>query len=76
MPAPSLKELKRLTREELERRHDALAASTQEGLNYYLDEVRRRDAANTERTMRRLTWAIFVLTLVIAVATLLLLGRP
>ena len=51
--------------------HDALAVHTVIGVNYYLDEIRRREAAQLESTMIRPTWAIAVLTFVVTVATII-----
>jgi hypothetical protein len=70
--------------DQLIREHDVQAKTTVMGVNYYLEEVARRDAeaqgARMEqagvrmeqmtKTIRTLTWAIFVFTAVSTVAIL------
>jgi hypothetical protein len=82
----SLKELRAASDEDLVARHDAEAKNASAGVNYYLDELARRDAhdqgermvaMNAEmvrmtRTISRLTVAIAVLTVVNVVAVLAL----
>ena len=78
-----LKELRAAESEELVARHDDLAENTSVGVNYYLDELARRDAhAQGERMVKlnermvalnaemvRLTRTIAVLTVAVAVLT-------
>lgn len=53
--AETLADLRRLSDDELERRHDSLAASTVVGTNHYLREMGRRDQERAARAMTRLT---------------------
>lgn len=78
-----LKQLRAAESEELVARHDAVAENTSVGVNYYLDELARRDAnAQGERMVRlnermvalnaemvRLTRTIALLTVAVAVLT-------
>lgn len=73
--AKTLEELRSLSDEELVRRHDREAEGTVVGVDYYLDELHRRDVERTnqivvDKTKRitELTWMITGLTLVNAVA--------
>jgi hypothetical protein len=73
---PSVAELREMNDEELVTRLDTLAESTQVGTQFYLDELRRRETdRQTEamlrltNTLRRLTWAIVVLTVILTVLT-------
>ena len=84
MTAPSLRELRAMSRDELIQRHDVEARDVQPSLNYYLAELARRDQdeqtqamlAYTKRvtamtvTMTILTGIIMVLTIVQVWATL------
>ena len=67
----TLKQLRAAPDEELIRFHDQAAESTHVGVNYYLEELRRRQASRETaaivgmtQTMTRLTWTIAALTLV------------
>jgi hypothetical protein len=64
-----LEDLRRLSDDELIRRHDQQAMNTVVGIDYYLNELARRDTARQTATIRRLTWTIFAFTVVIAVVT-------
>jgi hypothetical protein len=73
---PRMAELRAMTDEELVTRLDAIAASTQVGTQFYLDELRRREAHRQTaamlgftNTIRRLTWAVVALTVVLTVLT-------
>jgi hypothetical protein len=66
----SIEELRGSSDEELIRAHDRLAKSTSIGVNYYLDELARRENARQQATMIRLTWAIAAMTLVVTIATI------
>lgn len=68
--APTLKALRQMTDEELVAQYDEFAERTGVGLNFYLEELRRREQAAATSTMVGLTWAIFGLTLVVTVATI------
>lgn len=72
----SIEDLRALPREELIARHDAAAQNTTVSVSYYLEELARRDAAESGRQMlelteevARLTWVIAGLTVVVAVLT-------
>ncbi len=65
----TIAQLRAMTDEDLIERHDHLAETTTVGTGHYLDELRRRDAARSEKQMiamteqvRLLTWAIAALT--------------
>jgi cytochrome c oxidase assembly factor CtaG len=52
--------------DDLVQEHDELAKHTIVGVDYYLEELRRREAKRQTNSMRRLTWVMAMLTLVIA----------
>ena len=60
--AKTIAELRLLSDEGLVKQHDALAATTVVGTGFYLDELRRREAARQGGLMIRLTWVITALT--------------
>jgi hypothetical protein len=64
-----LKELRAMSKDELIANHDHLAKTTSVGVNYYLDELARRDAAEVGRRPLTLTWVIAALTLGITILT-------
>jgi len=68
--AHSIEELKKLSDDELIRKHDEEAKNTVVGTQYYVDEIRYREQAKLTSVMLRLTVAIFVLTGIVTVATL------
>lgn len=73
--ALSLKELKALSDEEFEERYDEVASHTVESLNSYTFELQRRENEKTNRTMRKWTIAIGVMTaamLIITIANVIL----
>lgn len=55
-------DLRAASDEELIAAHDELAAHTVPGVNYYLEELARREVGRRERRMERLTVVILVLT--------------
>jgi len=61
---------------ELIRQHDADAKFVSVGLEYYLQEMARRDQDRATKVMVRCTVAITVMTAVITIGTLLLLRHP
>jgi hypothetical protein len=79
----SIDRLRGMPTDELIREHETLARNTSVGVNYYLEELARRDAAaQTERiidlteqmaassrTVERLTRVIVMLTVLVAVLT-------
>lgn len=73
---PRAAELRAMSDEELVARLDDLARGTQVGTQFYLDELRRRETdrqtaamLGLANTIRRLTWVIAVLTVVLTVLT-------
>ena len=73
----TLTELRTISMDRLTQEHDAQARNTVMGVNYYLDELLRREVAAQEariermtETIRKLTWAIFVFTVVNTLAVL------
>jgi hypothetical protein len=69
--AYTLAELRSLSTDDLMQEHDEQAPRTQVGLNYYRDEILRREVEAQQNriermtaTIQRLTWAITVLTVV------------
>jgi hypothetical protein len=62
-------ELRAMTDEQLIDNHDRLASGTVIGTRHYLDELRHRDAARSERRMIDLTGQIRTLTLVVTALT-------
>jgi hypothetical protein len=72
--ALSVKELKALTDDELEKRHDEQAQSTMVGTQYYLDELGRREQDKLNHEMLKLTREMHHMTVVMTRATLLALG--
>lgn len=70
MAAPLYDKLEDMSRDDLMVAYNGLARSTQPGLNFYREELWRRDLAEIQRasgeaakTTERLTWVILVLTL-------------
>jgi hypothetical protein len=73
-----LNELRAASDEELIERHDRLAKDTIVGVNYYLEELARRDAQaqgdrveSLTKTVVNLTWVIAILTAVNVAAVLI-----
>ncbi len=59
-----------MTREEVVAAYDKMAANTQIGLNYYTDELRRRDFEHHNRVITKLTWAMAAMTAAVLIATI------
>ncbi len=57
--------------DELIRRHDNAAQTTQVGVSFYLQEIARRDAEHQVAAMLRLTRWIAVMTGVVTISTIL-----
>jgi hypothetical protein len=70
LPARSFQELRETSSEELVRAHDAEAEHTVVGVNYFLDELARREAAAQTAAIVKLTLAIAICTAVVTVATI------
>lgn len=69
-------ELRRLSDDELVRRHDAATENVHVGLNYFLEELARRRAERQgdvleqmTRTIKWLTWLIAALTGIVTTVT-------
>jgi len=68
-----IKDLRKTSDEELIRLHDALAEHTSVGVDYYLEELRRRDQRRAGESSERLARAAVRLTIVSTVAAILAL---
>jgi hypothetical protein len=75
--ANTLKELREMSDEQLIIEHDNLANRTQVGLNYYLDELNRREQNKQTEAMlsytRRMLWftvTVTILTVINVIAVL------
>jgi hypothetical protein len=80
--AQTYQELRKLNRDELIVRYDALAANTVVGLDFYREEIARRthdeqtaEMLSLTRAVWRLTWLITILTIANVVAVILPLVR-
>lgn len=69
MIAPSYRQLREMSDEQLITSHDHLAKNTSLGLSYYLDELRRRATDRQTERMVELTAVIEGLTRVVTVLT-------
>ena len=67
----TIKQLREIPTDELIRLHDEIAVHTVVGVDYYLSELARRDAAAQTRQMLWLTWAIAIFTAVVTAAAIL-----
>ncbi len=65
--AHTIRDLRAATEDELVELRDQSAVNTQVGVNYYLDELRRRDQASALEASHKLAVASFRLTIVNAV---------
>jgi len=70
MKAPSLRELKSMSNEELVSAYDTHAQGTQVGTSFLLDEIRYREMADLNAKVVSLTKWITFLTVVITLATI------
>jgi len=66
----SIRELRDASNKELIQEHDEIATHTVAGVDYYLNELARRQSASQQATMIRLTYAIAAMTLVVTIATI------
>lgn len=66
----SLKELRAASDDDLIRRHDNVAKTTGESVDYYLEELARRDQKTATDTMVNYTWRITVMTFIVTLATI------
>jgi len=72
MPIYSYEELRKVSDDDLIRAHDAKGGSTEVGVAYYLDELRRRDAARQGERLEDMTRKVMWLTVCIAVFTVVI----
>jgi hypothetical protein len=70
----NIKDLRSISDEELIRLHDALAVNTSVGVDYYLEELQRREQRRANEISERLSRRVVVLTLVNTAAVILALG--
>lgn len=68
--AKKLKELRKMNKDELIKEHDEQAVMTQVGLDYYLNELFRRDLEAYNRTIKNCTIAIVIMTVIITISTI------
>lgn len=73
--AYKIAKLRTMSDEELIELHDKEAPTATASVNYYLGELDRRENRRRMATVVRLTWAIAGMTLIVAIATVLLLLR-
>ncbi len=71
----TLQEIRAMKDADVYSKFDQVAASTVDSLSFWTAEITRRDAAQTNQTIRRLTWAMAGMTTIIMIATLALLVR-
>jgi len=69
--ANTLKELREMSDEQLIIEHDNLANRTQVGLNYYLDELNRREQNKQTEAMLSYTRRMFWFTVTVAILTVI-----
>ncbi len=82
MRAPKIAELRRMSDDELIAEHDKIAPSTDPGVQYYIDELARRNQSRQTETMVKytrligwLTFAVTIFTIVNVVLSFRLLCR-
>lgn len=63
MKAFSIKELRKISKKELIKKHDDKAKNTIVGINYFLDELHRRNLENHTKSMRYMTVVITATTI-------------
>jgi len=73
--AYTIAELREITDADLIREHDARTGSVVLGIDYFLQELARRDSARVARQLLWLTVAITACTIVMTVATVVLVYR-
>jgi hypothetical protein len=73
MPAPlTLADVQNMSDEELIKQHDTIATShyVVVGLDYFLDEIKRRESSRQQNTMLAYTRQIRVMTIIMTIATI------
>lgn len=63
-------ELKRLSIDDLKQKYDKLSSSTQVGLNFYREEIARRESEKLNLDMVKMTSQMRNMTIVISIMTL------
>jgi hypothetical protein len=71
MNAPSLAELRAMSDQELVRMHDDTKKKQHVGIEYFREELARRDRDRQTRAMLRYTRWITVMTVVMTIATII-----
>ncbi len=66
----SLKQLHKLTDDEIIKQYDEQAIHTCVGINYYADELNRRSLEKSNKVMVRCTIAITIMTAIMLLATI------
>jgi hypothetical protein len=66
----TIAEIQAMSDEQVQAKFDALTKDTQPGVSFWLGEIERRDTKRATDTMKRLTWAIAVMTGVMVAAAL------
>lgn len=69
--ALNLEQLRRMPKSNLIKEHDKQAKKTVVGINYYLDELKRREQMEYTNSIRRYTIAIAIMTLVMLGSTII-----
>lgn len=69
MPAPKIAELRKMSNDELINLHDKATPDASLGVNYYVDELARRDQSKQTETILRYTRWIVGLTIVMTLVT-------
>lgn len=72
--AYSLRELRKVSEEELIAAHDSIAKTTAPGINYYLDELARREQGKQTAAILEYTKWLTLMTIVITIATIINVG--
>ena len=74
MAAPNISELRQMTDEQLIATHDGLAPDVLVGLQYYIDELSRRNQSKQTEAMLRYTRWIAGMTFIVTLATIVNVG--
>ena len=68
--SPTWNKLKTLSDEELIARHDEEARTSVSGTQFCIEELRYREQSRINQSVRRYTWCILWLTVVVTMATI------
>jgi len=69
--AESIEKLRKMTEDELIKKHDEVARSIVVGTKHYLDELARRDQERYAKSIRLYTRWITIMTFVMMIATVI-----